>query len=197
MIEIAYIKTGYKRTELNKYIEHEDYYELIITSPKYGIFNVLFDKEDLEKVQKYGWSINMCINKKTTNIQKFYAGASIGYKDDNGKYKQKGIMMHRYLTDAPKGMVVDHINHNECDNRKSNLRICTQSQNLMNYVEKPCTNTSGHIGVCWDKSCDKWVAYLGINRKHISLGYYDDFNDAVVARIEGEKQWYGEYRSEK
>lgn len=180
----------------NTYIEHEDYYEMIINSPKYGIFNILFDKDNLEKVQKYSWCISKCYNKKTNTEPKYYASTSIRYEED-GKKKQVGLLLHRYLTDAPKGMVVDHINRNECDNRVSNLRVCTQSQNLMNYVEKPSNNTSGHIGVCWDKRTNKWIAHLAIMRKHKHLGYYDNFDDAVEARIKGEKKWFGEYRSEK
>lgn len=108
--------------------------------------------------------------------------------------------MHRYIMNAPKGMVVDHIervSNNICNNRKNNLRICTQSQNLMNYVEKPSNNKSGHIGVHWCKKNQKWMAYLALMRKFKNLGYYDNFNDAVEARRNGEKKYYGEYASDK
>jgi hypothetical protein len=141
--------------------------------------------------------VQKCWNKKTNTEPKYYVSTNI---NDGGKGKERkshSIHMHRYLTNAPKGMVVDHINRNECDNRKSNLRVCTQSQNLMNYVEKPSNNTSGHIGVCWDKSTNKWIAHLAIMRKHKSLGYYDNFEDAVEARRQGELKYYGNYRSVK
>jgi len=173
---------------------------MIIDSPTYGYFKILFDKDDYDKVKQHNWSISKCWNKKTNTEPKFYPSATV-YDSGKGKTRKcHGILMHRYLTDAPKGMVVDHIKRVEdhiCDNRRENLRICTQSQNLMNYVTKPSNNTSGHIGVCWDKSTNKWIAHLRLMGKHKHLGYYDDFEDAVNARREGELKYYGKYRSEK
>ena len=62
----------------------------------------------------------------------------------NGKEKDK--RMHRIIMCVPKGMFVDHINHNTLDNRRENLRICTQSQNSHNAVLST-RNSSGYKGV--------------------------------------------------
>ena len=81
----------------------------------------LIDTEDIEIVSKYQWKI---------------VGGYARTKIDD-----KTISMHRLITKAEEGFVVDHINHNGLDNRKSNLRICTQSNNAMNR-KKPINNTS-------------------------------------------------------
>jgi hypothetical protein len=79
----------------------------------------IFDLEDYNKIKDYCW-------RKSTN------GYIVEYHYVNGKYKIH--YMHRLIANAPKGMVVDHINHNKNDNRKSNLRICTQEQNAVMFI---------------------------------------------------------------
>ena len=70
---------------------------------------------------------------------------------------------------CPKNKVIDHINHDTFDNRKSNLRIVTHRTNSCNMK----TNTSGVPGVGYNKATKKWRAYYNKNNKHISLGYYN------------------------
>ena len=71
-----------------------------------------------------------------------------------GWYKGGKYRLHRLIMKAPKGMVVDHLNHNKLDNRKKNLRVCTQRQNSQNRKDT--------IGYTWDKSRCKWyVQYKG------------------------------------
>jgi hypothetical protein len=121
-----------RKAEPNKYIEHEDYWEMVIDSPKYGYFNILFDKDDYEKVKQYTWCVQKCMNKKTNLEPKYYAMTTVW---DGGKGKDRkthGMLMHRYLMNATKGKSVDHVKFNEQDNRKSNLRICSQSENRQN-----------------------------------------------------------------
>ena len=95
---------------------------------------------------------------------------------------------------CPKDMVVDHINHNPLDNRKSNLRICTQRENVMNSSLNS-NNTSGCTGVAWVKENNRWWAYIDINNSRINLGYFIDYDEAVKVRKEAEIKYFGEYRN--
>jgi hypothetical protein len=177
-----------KRAKSNKYIEHEDYYELVITSLKYGILHVFIDKEDYDKVKRIGWSKSKCWNKDSNVTPKYYAMGNITV---DGKHTS--IMMHRYIMNAPKGKSVDHIipvTDEENDNRKEFLRICTQSENRQNYKGINPNNTSGYLGVTWNKREEKWQAYLHGKTKYYNLGLYDNIEDAVAARRAGEEKYF-------
>lgn len=148
-------------------------------SNKYGIGytskgeEFYFDLEDYNKIKDYCWF-----------KREEYICTSI-----NGKL----INMHRFLfEDKVNDMIVDHRNHNCCDNRKENLRLATYSQNNMNRT--PMLNTSsGIVGVTWYKTTNKWKAQIKVNKKNIHLGYYKNFGDAVKARKEAEERYFGEW----
>ena len=105
-----------------------------------------------------------------------------------------GIRIHRFILDCNKNDVVDHINGNTLDNRKQNLRICSQQQNTMNNSNIRSNNTSGYKGVTWDKSKNKWTAQITVNYKNIHLGRYDKIEDAIKERQKAEIKYFGEYR---
>ena len=89
-------------------------------------------------------------------------------------------------------LYVDHINHDLKDNRKANLRICTNQQNQMNRsISK--NNTSGYKGVSFDKTKNKWFAQVALNRIPKFLGYYDTKEEAHNARVDYERIHFGEY----
>ena len=154
--------------------ENKKYNKYDLKSFEYGIGYTLkgeefyFDLEDYDKIKDYCWHIN-----------KKYACT---------KYKNNRIMMHRLIMNCPKDKVVDHINGNTLDNRKSNLRICTQHENSYNKV-KGKNNTSGYKGVSWDKNANKWSVRL--HNKY--LGLYNSLEEAVKVSKEFDKNEYGEF----
>lgn len=83
---------------------------------------------------------------------------------------------------------IDHINHVRNDNRWDNLREVTRRQNGQN-VSLSKSNTSGVVGVCWDKRFKKWKAAIGINRKSKFLGYFNDKEAAITARKNAEAEY--------
>lgn len=106
---------------------------------------VLFDKEDFNLVSQYRWYIND-------------SGYAVwrGIKDG----KKQTIRMHRLIMNAPSDKVIDHINHNKLDNRKTNLRICTQSENMLNLKNQG-------RGYWFQKQNNNWVVEL--SGKHIGV----------------------------
>ena len=168
-----------KLKESNK--ENKKKYNTYDLSGEYGIGyttkgeEFYFDLEDFYKIKDFCWRFN----------DKGYVVA----RDSNTK---KLISMHRLLMNASEEMVIDHIFHHTNDNRKSQLREVTPSQNGMNRIVQK-RNASGVTGVSWDKACNKWRAYIGINNNVIHLGDYTTKEDAIQARLKGEQLYFGEY----
>ena len=94
---------------------------------------------------------------------------------------------------VPKGMQIDHLDHDRSNNRIENLRLVTHKENGRN-ISKKKNNTSGITGVRWNKARQKWVAQISINKKGIYLGLYNNLLDAVAARKRAEK-FYGFYEN--
>lgn len=99
--------------------------------------------------------------------------------------------MHRVITNNQYN-IVDHISRNKLDNRKSNLRKCSASQNGYNKCIRS-DNTSGIIGISWNEDKQKWAAYINKERKRIPLGYFTDKESAVRARLRAEAEYHNEF----
>lgn len=141
---------------------------------------VLIDAEDSELVSTYNtWFIS---KRGDVYSQQWNKGKATTYK------------LHRVIMTPPENRVVDHINGNPLDNRRSNLRICTSAENSRN-LKRQSNNTSGFPGVSWDKSRNKWAAKIRFNYKHINLGRYVNLSDAVKARERAEIEYFGEFSS--
>lgn len=118
---------------------------------------------------------------------------SKGYaRHDYVKNNVRGsIYMHRMIISAKSKEQVDHINGDKLDNRKENLRICTPSQNCANRKVK-ITSKSGYKGV--HKSKGKyWTAYIGINKKVLYLGSFEDKDAAAMAYNKAALEHHGSY----
>tara|TARA_R110000787_G_scaffold67113_2_gene150393 strand:- start:2342 stop:2857 length:516 start_codon:yes stop_codon:yes gene_type:complete len=89
------------------------------------------------------------------------------------------LMAKAFLNHKPCGhkLVVDHINNNRLNDRLYNLQVITHRLNLT----KDKKGTSKYAGVCWDKSCNKWIGYISINGKSIFLGRFTDEQKASQA----------------
>lgn len=154
----------------------------------YGVCHMLhnqrfyFDIEDLHFVKKHYWLTT------TTG----YAASYYFTRDENNKRTHHMILFHRMIMDAPRGVDVDHINRNKLDNRKINLRLCCSQQNdYNNSLSK--RNTSGVIGVSYNKQNDTWRAYITFNGKWINLGSYYNKTEAIVARLRAESEYFRDF----
>ena len=134
-----------------------------------------FDLEDYELIKDYCWWKN----------DEGYLVTSL---NDNKKIRMSRLVMNENNLNIR----IDHRNHNTMNNRKSNLRRATSSENAMNS-ELSSVNTSGVTGVLLDKKWNKWVANIMVNYKSIHLGRFDKFDDAVKARKEAEEKYFGKW----
>jgi hypothetical protein len=96
--------------------------------------------------------------------------------------------------DAPDGVQVDHINRNTLDNRRSNLRLCTASQNR--YNQKPRKDSvTGFKGVSFhpDKKVKQWQAKIIVEGRKISLKYHATAEEAALAYNRAAVIHHGEF----
>jgi len=130
----------------------------------------LVDDEDYEKVSQYKWQANW-------SGGHWYAQRTVRY-GPRREGKKRTILMARVIMGAKQGEIVDHRdNEATLNNRRSNLRICTHTQNLVNS-KKRAGCSSRYKGVSLDKRYNNWRAYIKVNRKYIHLGCFDDEDEA-------------------
>lgn len=114
------------------------------------------------------------------------------------KLNGRPYMAHRlawlYMTGEWPVHQIDHINRNPDDNRFCNLREATMAQNMQNRAGWA---KSGHRGVYWQAAAQKWQAFIRVNGRGKSLGYYREKSDAIDARIAAEAHYFGEFAASK
>lgn len=149
-------------------------------------YNTFIDDEDYEKVTRYTWYIN---RKEEKLKNKIYYECKI--KDCTGRHT---IRLHRIIMNLQTGdgKIVDHINGDTLDNRKSNLRICTNKENVRNQ-KKSRKNTSGYKGVSFNKRDRKYQAHIRVDGRKKGLGYYNTAQEAHAAYCEASKKYHGEF----
>lgn len=148
----------------------EEIKEFIIESPKHGKFTVLIDAEDWHKVKQHKWNIRKEFKYRKDGKEgkpRWYPSTQIPHPDGgwytpkpdsrairkgwkmSRRRRRKVMSLHQLINNTPKGMVTDHINGNTLDNRKCNLRTCTQMENSQNRCGKG--GASSYRGVVWKK----------------------------------------------
>lgn len=134
----------------------------------------LIDTEDAERVNAYKWNAR-CDGGRLT-----YA--------TSGTCPE--AYLHRYIMNAQTGQVVDHINGDQLDNRKANLRVCTigeNSRNRKNYRK------DAYKGVSLRKDTGKWRARLNSGGKCYFLGYFKTPEEAALAYDRAALEHFGEF----
>lgn len=155
----------------------------------------LVDDEDYEMLMKWNW----CVYKNGNNL---YAA-----RGNSANSEFRTTHMHRVIMNSPKGLSVDHIDHNGLNNQKSNLRNCTQAQNQWNKAGI-VDATSKYKGVCL-ATCKnphitkkgvrreyvyyRWRADIVCNKKHYWLGFFKTQEEAAKAYNEKAKELHSDF----
>lgn len=103
----------------------------------------------------------------------------------------KAVYLHHLILPAVRGMTVDHKNGDGLDNRRSNLRYATHSQNSRNAKKRD--NLSGYKGVSWHDKANRWHARIWTGEKSRHLGLFDFPEDAADAYDTAARELYGEF----
>jgi len=141
----------------------------------------IVDEDDFEEMSKYKWGFGA----------NGYAVRTVQFGD-----KKKTVLMHRVLLNAPKGMEVDHINHDKLDNRRSNLRLATRSQNKANVVKMKRPNQELPMGVTYNpspRSKQPFMARVCKQGKSYFCGNFYTVEEAHKAYLTKKKMLFGEF----
>lgn len=145
-----------------------------LTKNKYAIV----DDEDFELLNRLKW---------------YCSHGGYAVRDVCLKGVESRVYMHRILTNAPKDLVVDHINGNGLDNRKENLRLATREQNTRNNQTTFKRNTSGFRGVDWQEYAKSWRVCISVKSKSIHIGMFKDRVKAARAYDAAAIKYHGEF----
>ena len=154
--------------DANEIIEYDDYAEIVLYD-KYSneVARTMIDLEHVDIVKSYRWHL------------------SHGYvrNDEVG-------FLHRFIMDLTDDLVIDHINRNPLDNRRDNLRVCTQHENCLNRL---MLNSDVDKATGVEKTSNKWRAYINYNYRKIHLGCYNTKEEAIEARRQAENEYFGDF----
>jgi hypothetical protein len=135
------------------------------------------DTEDIPLVWPYRWRARL-------NRRVWYALGCV-----RGQ-RHKPILMHRTIANPPKSITVDHKDHNGLNNCKSNIRLCTSTQNKRN---RPPKDGKDYKGIYLDKKSKNWRAAISLNGKKQHLGMFKNIDDAKRAYNTAAQKFYGEF----
>jgi len=142
----------------------------------------IIDADDAERVLAIKWCFNRVMNGKQ------YVHYRTKKSDGN-----KMLKLHRFIMDvSDRSMCVDHINGDPLDNRKCNLRVCKQGENMRNY--RNAWGKEGVRGVMETKT-GKYRSRIRYNNKLYHIGIFDTQHDASVAYAFASSLLHGEFGS--
>ena len=135
-------------------------------------FVALVDDADYEHLSQWKWY--------AARITRTNPAIAVRSETRPKQKRRRRVFMHRLIMNTPPGLVTDHLNHQTLDNRRENLRVCTQKENGTNHTKQQGTS-SKYLGVHWHTGCSKWQARIQLDGKQKHLGYFDNEEEAARA----------------
>ncbi len=134
------------------------------------------------------------------NVVRWYVkrrgkGECYAYRKQEINGNRINVFMHRFILDlSPTDRrMVDHVNFNGLDNRRTNMRIVTAQQSSRHCRKHIDATQSKYKGVYWEAGRGRWRAYIYLNKKKMWLGRYIDEGRAASAYNNKAKELFGEY----
>ena len=141
------------------------------------------DDADFEWLNQWKWTAIAC-----GRTRKFF----YAYRYPGTRNKRKLVLMHRVIARASESEMVDHRDLDTLNNQRSNLRICTRSQNNHNCRVKK-NNKAGIKGIHFEKDSQKWIAEICVNYRRIKLGRFSDPLKASQAYDKACEKYFGDF----
>lgn len=165
----------------NNIVVYDDCAEIILRNrQEEEVGRAIIDLEDLSLIKEYKWYLNRVNN---------FVYADTG---------SNSLYIHRLLMNVvfDNNFYVDHVDRNRLNNKRLNLRVCSNIENCRNRGKKgDCS--SEYIGISWVKDKKRWFSYIWIEYKRISLGKYKTIEGALIARLKAELKYFGEFAPQK
>ena len=160
---------------LNEILIKENHAEIVLKNNKHEeVGRALIDLEDVEKIKQFSWYSH-----------RNYAETSI--------FGKGNFYLHRYILNGLNSYIhIDHKNHNTLDNRKDNLRLCSNTENHWN-MKKVKIGTSKYKGVSWFTKHGKWKSQICCKSKRFNLGLFTNEEEAALAYNKKAKELFGEF----
>ncbi len=135
--------------------------------------------------------VDACDYERVTALGKWYLINTYAGRFRGNNESPQHIRLHRFILDAPDGVVVDHVNGDRLDNRRSNLRMVTPSQNSHNRRRVNRNSSTGCRNVArvvWRDGSVRYVVTLKVNHRSYFFGRYKTLDAANAAAIQARRQ---------
>jgi hypothetical protein len=155
---------------------------MIVVPLNHG-YSALIDEADAARVLALRWRVF-----RNRPDGKLYARRT--QRDASGK--KTTLYLHRFIMGAPDDLQVDHANNDGLDNRRTNLRLATCSQNRCN-TGLTRQNTTGYKGIYFDARLNKFEARIKANGRRVFIGLFDDAVAAAKRYDDYARELHGQF----